>query len=88
MLMHWQLYIDFLHSGVNSILICFFVFDCNINHYSTLKMKKELFLFVFLSVFITLIDLGAQIRGAQTRYTVVNFGRNQPLNFCCVIHVS
>ena len=43
-------------------------------------MKKELFLFVFLSVFITLIDLGAQIRGAQTRYTVVNFGLNQPLH--------
>ena len=42
-------------------------------------MKKELFLFVFLSVFITLIDLGAQIRGAQIRYTVVNFGLNQPL---------
>ena len=42
-------------------------------------MKKELFLFVFLSVFITLIDLGAQIRAAQTRYTVVNFGLNQPL---------
>ena len=42
-------------------------------------MKKELFLFVFLSVFITLIDLGAQIRGAQTRYTVVSFGLNQPL---------
>ena len=37
-------------------------------------MKKELFLFVFLSVFITLIDLGA-----QTQYTVVNFGLNQPL---------
>ena len=66
--------IDFLHSGVNSILICFFVFDYNINHYNILKMKKELFLFVFLSVFITLIDLGA-----QTRYTVVNFGLNQPL---------
>ena len=43
-------------------------------------MKKELFLFVFLSIFITLIDLGAQIRGAQTQYTVVNFGLNQPLN--------
>ena len=42
-------------------------------------MKEELFLSVFLSVFITLIDLGAQIRGAQTRYTVVNFGLNQPL---------
>ena len=40
-----------------------FVFDYNINHYNTLKMKKELFLFVFLSAFITLIDLGAQIRG-------------------------
>ena len=37
-----------------------FVFDYNINHYNTLKMKKELFLFVFLSVF--LIDLGAQIK--------------------------
>ena len=43
-------------------------------------MKKELFLFVFLSVFITLIDLGAQIRGAQTRYTVVSFGLNQPMD--------
>ena len=43
-------------------------------------MKKELFLFVFVSVFITLIDLGAQIRDAQTRYTVVNFGLNQPLH--------
>ena len=42
-------------------------------------MKKELFLFVFLSVFITLIDLGTQIRGAQTWYTIVNFGFNQPL---------
>ena len=42
-------------------------------------MKKELFLFAFLSVFITLIDLGAQIRGTQTWYTVVNFGFNQPL---------
>ena len=36
-------------------------------------------MFVFLSVFITLIDLGAQIRGAQTWYTIVNFGLNQPL---------
>ena len=45
-------------------------------------MKKELFLFVFLSVFITLIDLGAQIRDAQTRYAVVNFGLNQPLQKC------
>ena len=42
-------------------------------------MKKELPLFVFLSVFITLIDLGTQIRGTQTRYTVVSFGLNQPL---------
>ena len=43
-------------------------------------MKKELFSFAFLSVFITLIDLGAQIPGAQTRYTVVNFGLDQPLS--------
>ena len=28
--------------------------------------------------FITLISLSAQIRGAQTRYTVVNFSLNQP----------
>ena len=43
--------------GINLL----FVSDYNINHYNTLKMKKELFLFVFVSVFITLIDLGAQI---------------------------
>ena len=42
-------------------------------------MEKELFFFVFLSVFITLIDLGTQIRGAQTRYTIINFGLDQPL---------
>ena len=42
-------------------------------------MKKELFGFVLQSFFITLIDLGAQIRGAQTWYTIVNFGLNQPL---------
>ena len=57
------------------MFICFFVFDYNINHYNTLKMKKELFLFVFLSVFITLINLGT-----QTRYTIVNFGLNQLLH--------
>ena len=38
-------------------------------------MKKELFVFVLISFFITLISLGA-----QTRYTVVNFGLNQPLD--------
>ena len=43
-------------------------------------MKKELFLFVFLSVVITLIDLGA-----QTRYTVVNFSPNQPLPWMSLI---
>ena len=43
-------------------------------------MKKELFVFVLISFFITLISLDAQIRGAQTRYTVVNFGLNQPLD--------
>ena len=36
-------------------------------------------MFVFLYVFVTLIDLGAQIRGSQTRYTVVNFDLNQSL---------
>ena len=70
--------INFLHSGINSILICFFVFDYNITHYNTLKMKTEQFLFVFLSAFITLIDLGTQIQGTQTQYTIVNFGLNQP----------
>ena len=44
-------------------------------------MKNQLFVFVLLSFFITLIDLGAQIWGAQTRYTVANFGLNQPLAF-------
>ena len=39
-------------------------------------MKNQLFVFVLLSFFITLIDLGA-----QTRYTVANFGLNQPLAF-------
>ena len=29
--------------------------------------------------FVTLLSLGAQIRGAQTRYTVVNFGLYQAL---------
>ena len=29
--------------------------------------------------FLTLLSLGAQIRGAQTRYTFVNFGLHQPL---------
>ena len=42
-------------------------------------MKKELFVFVLLSFFITLINLDAQIRGSQTRHTVVNFDLNQPL---------
>ena len=42
-------------------------------------MKTEQFLFVFLSAFITLIDLGTQIQGTQTQYTIVNFGLNQPL---------
>ena len=45
-------------------------------------MKQELFVFVLLSFFITIINLGAQIWGAQTRYTVVNLILNEtlPLN--------
>ena len=43
-------------------------------------MKKELFVFVLISFFITLINLGAQIQGAQTQYTVVSFGLNQHLS--------
>ena len=42
-------------------------------------MKKKLFMFVLPTFFITLINLGAQIRGAQTQYTIDNFGLNQPL---------
>ena len=72
--------IDYLHLGINSILTCFFVFDYNISHYNVLKMKKELFVFVLISFFITLSNLVTQIRGAQTRYTVVNFGLNQRTN--------
>ena len=53
--------IDYVHSGVNSILNCYFVFSYNINYYSTLKLKKELVVFVLLSFFIILINLGAQI---------------------------
>ena len=66
------------------MLSCFFVFDYNVSYYNTLKMGlltlKELFVFVLLSFFITLINLGA-----QTLYTVVNFGLNQPLavGFIC-----
>ena len=56
-----------------------FCFDKNIIYYNTLKMKKELCVSVLLSFFITSIYLGAQIGGAQTQYTVVNFGLNQPL---------
>ena len=56
-----------------------FVFGYNISYYNTLKQNKELFVFVLLSFFITLINLGAQIQAAQTRYTVVHFGLNQPL---------
>ena len=41
-------------------------------------MKKELLVLVLLSFFITLINLGTQIQGAQTRYNVVNYGLNQP----------
>ena len=37
-------------------------------------------MFVLLSFFITLMNLGARIRGAQTRYTVVSFGLDQPLD--------
>ena len=44
-------------------------------------MKKELYVFVLLSFFITLINLGAQIRDAQRRYTAVSFALNQPLRY-------
>ena len=41
--------IDYVHSGVNLILTCYFVFGYNISYYNTLKLKKELFVFVLLS---------------------------------------
>ena len=65
---------------LNSILTCYFVFGYNISYYNTLKLQKELFLFVLLSFSITLMNLHAQIRGAQTRYTIVSFDLNQPLD--------
>ena len=68
--------IDYLHSRVNLILTCFFVFDYNISYYNTLKMKKELFVFVLLSFFITLINLGT-----QTRFTIV-FNQPQECEIC------
>ena len=36
-------------------------------------------MFILLSFLITLLNLGTKICGAQARYTVVNFGLNQPL---------
>ena len=65
---------------LNSILTCYFVFGYNISYYNTLKLQKKLFLFVLLSFSITLMNLHAQIRGAQTRYTIVSFDLNQPLD--------
>ena len=65
---------------VNLILTCIFVFDYNISYYNSFKMKKELFAFVLLSLFIPLINLGTQIWDTQTRYTIVNFGLNQPMS--------
>ena len=70
---------DYLNSGVNSIFTNGFLSDYNISYYNTLKMKKKLFVFILLSFFISLINLGAPIRGAQIRYAVFNFGLNQPL---------
>ena len=61
------------------MLTCFFVFDYDSSYYNTLKMKKELFVLVLIFFFITWINLGAQIRGAQTRYTFADFGLSQPL---------
>ena len=55
--------------------------DYNISYCNTLRMKKELYVFVLLSFFITLINLGAQILDAQTRYTAVSFALNQPLRY-------
>ena len=53
---------------VNSILTCYFVFGYNISYYNTSKLKKELFVF-FYNLFLLL--LGSQIRGAQTRLSVL-----------------
>ena len=70
--------IDYVRSGVNSILTCYIVFGYNISYCNTVKLN-ELFVFVLLSFFITLMNLSVQIRGAQTRHTVVSFDLNQPL---------
>ena len=51
-------------------------------------MKKKLFVFVLLSFFITLINLDAQIRGAETWNVVVNFGLNQPLGVILIFFLA
>ena len=66
--------IDYVHSGVNLILTCYFVFGYNISYYNTLKLKKELF--VCFTIFFYYFNY---FQGAQTRYTIVSFGLNQPL---------
>ena len=58
-----------------NLLFCWV--DYNISYYNALKMKQELFVFILRSFFITLINLGCPIRGAQTRYTIARFGFNQ-----------
>ena len=63
---------------LNINLFYFVSFDCNISYYNRLKIKKEVFVFLLQSFLITLINLGAQIWGAQTWYTTINFGINQP----------
>ena len=44
-----------------------------------IKPEERTISVCLLLFFITLINLGTQIRGAQTRYTIVSFGLNQPL---------
>ena len=58
------------------LLFCFWL---HISYYNTLKLEMELFVFVLLSFFFTLINLGTETQGTQARYTVVSFGLNQPL---------
>lgn len=74
--------VDFLNSGVTSKLTCLF------HGLITISVTPQLLQYIndeegtsfFHDLFYTtVINLGAQIRGAQTRYTGANFGLTQPL---------
>ena len=65
-----------------NINLLFFVFDYNISYYNKIKdwtINIKGTICVCFTIFFYFFNLGAQIRGTQTWYTVVNFGLNQLL---------